>query len=478
MQHNNDVSSGMDSPLRKLPSVEAVLADPQLLSHAEQWPRAILRGLARSAVAHVRAELENGLLGDADAPAIYRAVILRAVTEMRVALEPHYRKVINATGIILHTGLGRAVLPEAAMRHLVEDLSRYSLLQMDVETGRRGSRETRLQWLLQQLTGAEAATVVNNNAAATSLVLNTIAKGKEVIVSRGQLVEIGGSFRLPEVMEASGAKLVDVGTTNKTHPRDYERAINENTAAIMRVHPSNYKISGFTQEVPLKTLVEIARARGILVYDDLGAGALIDVSQFGFQREPTLGESVQAGADLISCSADKLIGGPQGGIILGKARWVQAVRKNPMARIVRTDKLTLAALEATLPLFLNKERARKEIPTLRMLARTVQEIAQQAERIAAALQQHAVAAQVKVVKGYSQMGSGSLPTQNLPTRLVSLAPTHARAYEIGRRLRRHAPAIFTRLQKERILVDPRTVLDGEETVLVDALVQVLGGEEQ
>ena len=210
---------------------------------------------------------------------------------------------------------------------------------------------------MRQLTGAEAATVVNNNAAATSIVLSTIAAGKEVIVSRGQLVEIGGSFRLPEVMEISGAKLIEVGTTNKTHPRDYERAVTENTAAIMRVHPSNYKISGFTSEVPLRTLVEIARAHRLVLYDDLGAGPLVDVSQFGFKREPTLIDSVRAGADLVSCSADKLIGGPQGGIILGRAKWVRAVRKNQFARIVRAGKLTLAALEATLPLFLDQARA-------------------------------------------------------------------------------------------------------------------------
>jgi L-seryl-tRNA(Ser) seleniumtransferase len=347
---------------------------------------------------------------------------------------------------------------------------------VDVETGRRGSRDARIQWLLQQLTGAEAATVVNNNAAATSLVLNTIAAGKEVIVSRGQLVEIGGSFRLPEVMQISGAKLVDVGTTNKTHPRDYERAITEHTAAIMRVHPSNYKITGFTSEVPLKQLVEIAHAHGIIVYDDLGAGPLIDVSQFGFKHEPMLVDTVAAGADLISCSADKLIGGPQGGIILGRAKWVQAVRKNPMARIVRTDKMTLAALEATLPLFFNPAQAIREIPTLRLLARSRREITQQAERVAAVLTERRVAARVSVTRGYSQMGSGSLPTQNLPTRLVVVVPKHMLPQELGRQLRQHHPPIFTRIKTERVLIDPRTVLDGEEAALVDGLVDVLGSE--
>jgi len=464
--------------LKNIPPVEALLADPRLQEWSDRLSRDVLRAAARRAVAHVR----DGLLaepatGEVDTAALHDRIVTRAVRDIRAALEFQYQKVINATGVILHTGLGRAVLPAAAIQHMVDDLSGYSLLQVDVETGRRGSRDTRIQWLLQQLTGAEAATVVNNNAAATSLILNTIAAGKEVIVSRGQLVEIGGSFRLPEVMQVSGARLVDVGTTNKTHPRDYERAITENTAAIMRVHPSNYKISGFTSEVPLKTLVEIAHAHGLVVYDDLGAGPLIDVAQFGFKHEPLLRESVRVGADLISCSADKLIGGPQGGIILGSAGWVQAVRKNPMARIVRTDKMTLAALEATLPLFLNESQAVREVPTLRLLARSRQEIEQQAQRIAAALTERRVAAHVSVMKGYSQMGSGSLPTQNLPTRLVVLVPTKMQPQELGRALRRRRPAIFTRIKSERVMVDPRTLLEGEEPALIDGLCDVLGTKE-
>ena len=257
-------------------------------------------------------------------------ILADARRRVQEALGPYYRKVINATGIILHTALGRAVLPAKALRQIQAELSGYSLLQADLESGRRSQRDARLQWLLQQLTGAEAATVVNNNAAATSIVLNTVARGKEVIVSRGQLVEIGGSFRLPDVIEASGVKLVEVGTTNKTHARDYQQAITENTAALLRVHPSNYKISGFTAEVPLEELVRIARPHGIAVIDDLGAGALLDLSGVGVQQEPTLQASVQAGADLITASADKLIGaakgasssaGPAGSRRYAKIRW-------------------------------------------------------------------------------------------------------------------------------------------------------------
>ena len=310
--------------------------------------------------------------------------------------------------------------------------------------------------------------MVNNNAAATSIVLNTVACGKEVIVSRGQLVEIGGSFRLPDVMAASGAKLVEVGTTNKTHARDYEKAITPNTAAILRVHPSNYKISGFTAEMPLEELVRIGRQRGIVVIDDVGAGPLVDFSRFGFDKEPTLQESVEAGADLITASADKLIGASQGGIILGRADLVQAVRKNPLARIVRVGKLTLAVLEATLSLFLDESQALREVPTLRMLRRGLAEIAAQAERIAQAISDRTSAAVVTTAEGFSQMGSGSLPTQNLPTRLVAIRPESVEAGELARRLRRNGPPVFARVHKGQVLVDPRTLLEGEEEVLVEA----------
>ena len=392
---------------------------------------------------------------------------------------PHYRKVINAAGIILHTALGRAVLPAAALDQIQQQLTGYSLLQAELDSGARGKRDGRIEWLLTQLTGAEAATVVNNNAAATMIVLNSAvahACGNdkdEIIVSRGQLVEIGGSFRLPDIMAASGAKLVEVGTTNKTHARDYEKAVTENTAAILRVHPSNYRISGFTSEVPLGEMVAIAHRHGLPLIDDVGAGALVDFSRFGFEAEPTLADSIRAGADLITCSADKLIGGPQGGIILGRADLVGAVRRNPLARIVRVDKLTLAALEATLTLFLDEASALDKVPTLRLLSRKLPEIAEQARRIAETLARRTSAAEVTDVDGFSQMGSGSLPTQDLPTRLVAIRPNAVEPGQFAQQLRRHDPPIFTRVQKGQVLIDPRTLLDGEEPILVDAIVNVL-----
>jgi len=459
--------------LRKLPAVDALLRDPLLREQAAGVPRRIVTDCLRAALDGARKELAAGAALADDQDALRRAVLEDASRRIAAAAGPHYRKVVNATGIILHTALGRAVLPARALRQIHEELSGYSLLQADLRTGARSRRDGRIEWLLRQLTGAEAATVVNNNAAATMLVLNALGAGREVIVSRGQLVEIGGSFRLPEVMAASGARLVEVGTTNKTHPRDYEKAITENTAALMRVHPSNYKITGFTSEVPLDEMVKIAHAHGLPLIDDVGAGALIDFSRFGFAREPTLPESVAAGADIITSSADKMIGGSQGGIILGRADLVRAVRTNPLARVVRVGKLTLAALEATLTLFLEESLALDEVPTLRMLRRPLGEIAEQAERIAGAIAGRVAGAEVVAVEGSSQLGSGSLPTQNIPTRLVAVMPKTLAPDRLALRLRSHSPPVFARIRRDQVLLDPRTLLEGEEEVLVEALVDAL-----
>ncbi len=459
---------------RKIPSVDALLQDAELRAMTEGAPRAVVAGAVRGAADDVRkAILEDESRAPTNEAAVRAAILARVGERVREALGPHYRKAINATGIILHTGLGRAVLPAKAVRRIEEELSGYSVLQLDVETGKRSRRDERIERLLRELTGAEAATVVNNNAAATLIVLNTVAAGREVIVSRGQLVEIGGSFRLPEVMAASGGRLVEVGTTNRTHARDYESAITENTAAIMRVHPSNYVVSGFTAEVPLAEMERIAHAHGLVLIDDVGAGALVDLSRFGFRREPTLPESVRAGADVITCSADKLIGASQGGLILGKKDVVGAVRKNPLARAVRVGKLTLAALEATLTLFLDEAAALAAVPTLRMLNRPLEDIAAQAERIAGAVRAAAPGARTEVVDGFSQMGSGSLPEQGLPTRLVALAPQGMSPDELALRLRRQSPPVFARIQEDCVLVDPRTLLDGDEEPLVKAIMAAL-----
>ena len=463
-----------DSPLRRLPSVESVLQAEEVRTATADVPRQLAVEAVRAAIGEMRSRLTEGAAGDAETEqAIRGRVVARSLEIVRDAWQPHFCRAVNATGIILHTGLGRAALPGRAIRQIAEHLAGYSMLQVDVETGKRSRRDARLEGMLRQLTGAEAATIVNNNAAATMIVLSAVAAGKEVIVSRGQLVEIGGSFRLPEVMAASGARMVEVGTTNKTHLKDYERAITENTAAILRVHPSNYKIYGFTSEVDLPDLAKLAHDRGLTLIDDVGAGALLDFSRFGFTDQPMLADSIRQGADLVTCSADKLIGASQAGLILGRAAMVEKVRKHPLARILRVGKLTLAVLEATLGLFFDEAMALREVPTLAMLARPLADIDAQAERIAAALIAAGRAGKVEVTGGASQMGSGSLPTQDIPTRVVAVTPRGISPDDLAARLRRWSPPVVARIHEGRLLIDPRTLLPGDEEPLLAALAACL-----
>ncbi len=459
--------------LQKLPSVDALLRDVDLKSIISEVGRKVVVDSIRREVDEARELLIAKPESKMDETAIRQQIIAETISRVKAATSAYYRKVVNATGIILHTGLGRAVLASQALRQIQDELSGYSLLQVDTETGKRSKRDARIEQLLRQLTGAEAATVVNNNAAATSIVLNTVANGKEVIVSRGQLVEIGGSFRLPDVMAFSGAKLVEIGTTNKTHSRDYVNAITENTAAILRVHPSNYKIQGFSSEVALDELVEIAHSHELVMIDDVGAGALIDFSQFGFEPEPTLTESISKGADIATSSADKLIGASQGGIIIGRSELIEAVRKNQFARIVRVGKLTLAALEATLKLFLDESIALSQVPTLQMLRRDDSEIAKKAEHLASQLGKSISDSTITTIPGFSQMGSGSLPTQNLATTLVAIRPEKISAESLASRLRRYSTPIFTRIQNDEVLIDPRTLLSGDDKIIIKALLEIL-----
>ncbi|MBW8035033.1 MAG: L-seryl-tRNA(Sec) selenium transferase [Planctomycetes bacterium] len=459
--------------LRKLPAVDTILQDPDLQAHVSRFPRKIVINSIQQAIQQARNHIVAPNTDEMTEDEISSSIKAKVKQTIETTMARHYKRVINAAGIILHTGLGRAVLAKDALDQIQDELKSYSLLQIDPETSKRTKRDGRIEWLLQQLTGAQAATVVNNNAAATAIVLNTFAKGREVIVSRGQLVEIGGSFRLPDVMAFSGAKLVEVGTTNKTHARDYENAITENTAAILRVHPSNYKIQGFSSEVPLEEMAEIAHRNNLVMIDDVGAGVLMDFSPFGFEHELTLAESVDKGADVITASADKLIGAAQGGIILGKSDMIKAIRKNQFARILRVGKLTLTVLEATLKLFLDESVAIREIPTLQMLTRSGDDIAKQAKRIASKLQQTDQKASVVTIDGFSQVGSGSLPAQNLATTLVKISPRQSTAESLAKQLRRYATPIFARIQKEHVLIDPRTLRDGDEKILITALLEIM-----
>jgi L-seryl-tRNA(Ser) seleniumtransferase len=401
------------------------------------------------------------------------AVSARVVEAAKRKFAPSIRHAINATGIVLHTGLGRAVLSKQAVDAILDVATGYCNLATDLESGQRGSRHVHFTSLLCELTGAEDATVVNNNAAATMLVLNTLAAGKEVIVSRGQLVEIGGSFRMPDVMASSGAILREVGTTNKTHLRDYANAINENTGAILRVHMSNYRIVGFFEEPGIVELTDLAHKHDLPVIDDLGSGALVELSDYGVESEPMIRDSIRAGVDAACFSGDKLIGGPQCGIVVGKKTAIEAMKKNPLARALRIGKLETAALEATLRLFLEPGRINENHPTYRMLSMKPDQIGRRARAMAKKL--GGIAAEVTVIDGSSQVGSGSVPAEMLPTKLVSVRPRKMSADCLARRLRYSDTPVFARIHQEAVLFDPRTIQPGEEATVVGALREMLAG---
>jgi L-seryl-tRNA(Ser) seleniumtransferase len=456
---------------RDIPSLDALLADPGLAPVLERFGREAVVPAAREALDEVRSEIgASGASPDISVPALLARI--RAHADRRFA--PSLAPAINATGVIMHSGLGRAVLPGAALDALAAVGAGYSTLALDLDSGKRVSRDRHVESLLRALTGAEAATLANNNAAATVLILNTLARGREVVVSRGQLVEIGGSFRMPDVMAMSGAVLREVGTTNKTHLRDYEAALSDSTGAILRVHHSNYRIVGFAEEPPIEALVALGRSRGLPVIDDLGSGALVDLARFGLSTEPLVPASVRAGADLVCFSADKLIGGPQGGLIVGRAEAVQRIRKNPLARAFRCGKLSLAALEATLKLFLSPDTLAERHPIYRMLAATPSQLESRAEALAALLRPAlAGSAVVTVEDGASQVGSGAVPVETLPSKAVALRPRDLSPEDLARRLRLGRPPVFTRLHKDAVRLDLRTIQPGEERLLERALTEAL-----
>jgi L-seryl-tRNA(Ser) seleniumtransferase len=394
-------------------------------------------------------------------------------------LRPNFRRVINATGVVVHTNMGRSLLPEVATDSLVQVGRHYSNLEFDLATGKRGSRYSLVEELLCDLTGAEAAMVVNNNAAAVLLVLETLAKGKEVIVSRGQLVEIGGSFRVPEVMEKSGAKLVEVGATNRTHLRDYQAAIGEETALLLKVHTSNYRMIGFTSEVELPELVALAQKYGLPVMEDLGSGSLIDLSEYGLLKEPTVGEVVKAGADVVTFSGDKMLGGPQAGLIVGKKEIVEKVKKNPMNRALRIDKFTLAGLEAVLRLYYDKEQALATIPTLAMLTSSFEKIDRRAKRLNLRIKKRlAGQCDVALVRLESRVGGGALPDQTLASRGIALAPKDRTVNDLEKALRRVPLPVIGRIEDDRLLLDMRTVGDQEIVPLAESLFQIFSNGDE
>jgi L-seryl-tRNA(Ser) seleniumtransferase len=465
------------SILRRLPSVDALAQACQRNNGLEVPPRMLLLEAVREVLERKRRQIIA-----APTPEALHTIELRTdalVAEVSSWLAnvqaPHFRRVINATGVILHTNLGRALLSRAAIDNVALLASHYSNLEYDLEHGERGSRYVAVVGLLQRLTGAEDALVVNNNAAAVLLALQALAAGREVIVSRGELIEIGGSFRIPDIMRASGAILREVGTTNKTHLADYQEAVTERTALLLKVHASNYRILGFSEAVPRQALVRLGSASQLPVMEDLGSGNLIDLTRYGLEPEPTVSEVVRAGVDIVTCSGDKLLGGPQAGIIVGRKRYIAALKRHPLNRAVRIDKMTLAALEATLRHYLEPASAPHEIPTLRMLTAPVQDVNRRAQRLVRQLQAVlATGCSVRVQPEVSEVGAGALPLTKIPTRVVAIRSPHISAAEIERRFRQQDPAVLGRIQQETFLLDMRTVHDHELPEVVRAFQQVCG----
>lgn len=456
--------------LKRIPPITELLKSETVRGWAKVHPLSLVTDCLRTAVAGVRQNLLDG--GEASAN-LSEKVLAAAGEILAAAARPRVHEAINATGVILHTGLGRAVFPTAVVDSIVPELKGYCTLAVDPATGERVERDELVEPLLVELTGGEAATVVNNNAAATMLVLAALAAQKEVVVSRGQLIEIGGSFRLPEVMAQSRAKLVEVGATNRTHLKDYRNAITPETAALMRVHPSNYRVVGFTSEPSLAELAQLAHERGLLLIDDLGAGALLGLEQFGLPHEPTVRESIEAGADVVLFSGDKLIGASQCGIIVGRKELIARLRKHPLMRAVRVDKTCLMVLERTLTLFRDPDRLRREHPLYRMMSEPVDTLRARAHKLTETLGKSVPALVTSIDDSVAYLGSGSLPTQAIPSIIVTVSASGLGASELARRLRIDPAGVFGRIETDRVRLDMRTVTDEQLPHIVAALGRIL-----
>jgi L-seryl-tRNA(Ser) seleniumtransferase len=455
--------------LSGLPAVDELLKSPSGLQWLEGFPRRIVVEAVRTVVAARREAILGGKAADLSLEAIDGDI----QEQLRILSSFSLRRVINATGIVIHTNLGRSVLSERILENVVNAAGGYSTLEYDLAAGRRGQRHTHTQRLLSEITGAEDALIVNNNAAAVLLCLNSLAKGREVIVSRGELVEIGGSFRVPDVMSASGACLREVGTTNKTHLHDYSNAVNENTALLLKVHQSNYRIVGFTRDVKIGELLDLGRQHDLPVMYDLGSGCLIDLRPYGIHDEPSVHELLKTGVDILTFSGDKLLGGPQGGLIVGRKKYLDKIRKNPIARAVRVDKFTIAAFEATFMEYLDPENAKRAIPTLQMLLQSPEEVRARARKIASGLRRLIVQEKIEVVRDASKAGGGSLPAAEFETFAVSIRPAALSVNELDERLRSCSPPVIARIRENALLLDARTVRNHEVQPLVKAVVSSL-----
>ena len=451
--------------LRQLPKVDALLRRPAAQSLCKTYGEAAVVRAVRAAVDSLR---EGVLSGELTAlPSLEELDKTVSAIAARGSL-PSLRPVINATGVVLHTNLGRACLSRRAAEAINQVATEYSTLEYDLSTGKRGKRYSHVEDLITALTGAEAALVVNNNAAAVLLVLTAMARGGEVVVSRGELVEIGGSFRVPEIMEQCGCHLREVGATNKTHLRDYQNAIGEQTRALMKVHTSNYRIVGFSESVPLADMVRLGHENSLPVIEDLGSGSLLNLEQFSIHGEPTVQDSVRAGVDVISFSGDKLLGGPQAGIIIGKRRYIEKLKIHPLNRAMRVDKLTLAALEATLRDYMDKNES--AIPVVAQLGAGADELCAKAGELCSLIQANGV--KCEVVPSYGQVGGGSVPTQQLPSWAVALSPDSPDRFEAA--LRSLPTPVIGYISRDRYMLDVRTITDGHLKLVADAVTEAMG----
>ncbi|NOZ60595.1 MAG: L-seryl-tRNA(Sec) selenium transferase [Calditrichaeota bacterium] len=463
-----------------IPQVDWLLNQAEVRKLAEKFPRDLIAWQVRKISEQIRGEILAGENSFFDEKTVNKNVLKEEIfSRLKMSVQPNLKRVINAGGIILNTGLGRAPLSKAAREALAIVSGGFSSVEIDLPSGKRGNRHNLVEEYLTELTGAEAAAVVNNNAAATLLTLNTLAQNRQVIVSRGELVTIGGSFRIPEVMKRSGAVMREVGTTNHTKVGDYESAINEETGLLLKVHTSNYKIIGFTSETSLEELVVLGEKNHLPVMHDLGSGMLFDLSEFGLPKEPVVSESVNAGADVVTFSGDKLLGGPQAGIIVGKKRFIEAIKENQLARALRCGKLTFAALEATLRLYFDKDLLLQEHPALKFMLRTESQLQRMASRLRQGLRNVIQErGDVQIQKGRSEVGGGSLATESLPTRLVLVSVKNFSAETLAKELRLGEPAIVTRIINDRVAFDVRTLFEPEIRMIVASVQKIISAENE
>lgn len=461
--------------LRKIPKVDELLAASEIKELLGVHPTEVVREGIRNGLERLRQAILSADKTKNITEETFSLSNLLPLFEEEIAkqVNPNLRRAINATGVVIHTNLGRSPLSERALRQIEEVSRGYSNLEYDLSKRARGSRYVHVEEILLHLSGAEGGIVVNNNAGAVLLALNTLAAGREVIVSRGELVEIGGAFRIPDVMAKSGGTLREVGTTNRVHLRDYEEAINDNTGLLLKVHTSNYRVIGFTAEISLEELVQLGTKHNLPVMNDLGSGCFIDLSAYGMEKEPTVQEAIKTGAGVVTFSGDKLLGGPQAGIILGKKELIDKIKANPLNRALRIDKLTLAALESTLIAYLSEVEAIKEIPTLRMLTIPLAELKKRARRLQQLLEQETKGGVIEMVQTTSQVGGGALPLQDLPTWALAVKPHKAPVEALEAELRNQDPPIIARIADDQLILDLRTIEADEFPVIALGMAQAL-----